>query len=92
MRFGGDEFVVYVEDGSMDKCIEIVKAIEEMCVNEPLKLSDGTDYNVSMSIGIAQCPIDGTEKDILSKVADDRMYSNKHGDSTKLIRQSLYES
>lgn len=90
MRVGGDEFVLHVKNGTTERCIEILKKIEELCLEEPMTLSDNTIINISMSVGVAQSPMDGNEKDVLAKLADDRMYANKHNGTNDLIRQNIY--
>ena len=89
MRFGGDEFVIYIQDGTKDRCIEIIKNIESICESEPMIIED-KEIHVSMSIGIAISSEDGTDKDSLSKLADERMYANKHSGQKRLIRHNLY--
>lgn len=90
IRFGGDEFVLYIKDGQKERCIEIIEKIENLCKTEPFEVGEGKFVNVSMSIGVATSPKEGCNKDVLAKIADERMYANKHSGSEELVRQDLY--
>ena len=76
-RFGGDEFVVYL-DGVSDQdvalaiCQKIIAVLEK-----PIEMVDGTRYSVGASIGGALYPADGVDLETLLRVADSRMYSMK---------------
>lgn len=75
-RWGGDEFIVYVND--LDSKSDIDKIIERIHheVEHPFK-ADGTLINVGVSLGYAFYPDDGTDYHDLYKKADVMMYFNK---------------
>ncbi len=75
-RIGGDEFVVVLE------AFEAPSLVQETAKNivgnlaKPYMLK-GTERNVTVSLGIAVCPLHGTDPDQLLTYADSAMYSVK---------------
>lgn len=74
-RFGGDEFIVIVEnlpstDIVVRKAENIKKIASEIVI-------DGIDAGVTASIGIAVVPSNGTDYDTLFKTADEALYRVK---------------
>ena len=76
-RFGGDEFVVLLEDldGPQDALAVAEKLVAE--AREPFLLAAGGLTWISASIGIAFCPKDGADVHTLLRHADEAMYSVK---------------
>ena len=74
-RFGGDEFVVFIEDTSRE---EVNQHIEKMYqrFEEDYKIM-GLAHKISLSNGVALYPEDGENMDRLIKIADERMYDDK---------------
>lgn len=75
-RLGGDEFVVVLEDIKHQHEVTLVahKVINNLAV--PISI-EGQEISVSVSIGIALFPRDGTDVDSLLKHADTAMYRTK---------------
>ena len=79
VRLGGDEFVVLLPD--QPKEIGAISAtIQKLAsaVAEPVNL-DGRELCVTGSMGIANCPSDGTDAETLLANADAAMYRAKEG-------------
>ncbi|MEA5010237.1 MAG: diguanylate cyclase [Angelakisella sp.] len=75
-RWGGDEFIVYVNNLNSKSDIDnIIKRIQ-LEVEPPFK-ADGTLINVGVSLGYAFYPDDGVSYEELYKKADFMMYSKK---------------
>lgn len=75
-RFGGDEFVILLEDSDF----ESVNAMAERLVymfKQPFKLN-GMDYYLSSSIGIVFYPQDALSAEDMIKQADTAMYEAKN--------------
>lgn len=75
-RFGGDEFIVLLDNVSLEKTQSKFEAIAAHFENVNL------DYNgvlipIQFSFGIAEAPGESMILDILVKFADERMYQNK---------------
>jgi len=77
-RFGGDEFVILVEElKSFDFLDAIVRKISAIS-DEPVVI-EGENLHIEMSIGVAIYPNDADDVDSLLKHADAAMYRAKHG-------------
>jgi len=75
-RFGGDEFVLIVNDVSAVQQIEgVIRAVCE-CLTRPIELTD-LEVHVSLSAGISIYPSDGGDRETLLKHADVAMYQAK---------------
>lgn len=74
-RFGGDEFVIVVEN--LENEMELTRLADALTLKiaEPMR---ELKVFVSASIGTASFPKDGLTKEQLLKIADDRMYHNKN--------------
>src|SRR5262249_54330752 len=75
-RLRGDEFVLLVHEVSTQQDAPVVPRKVLSQVAMPIKLA-GLDVHVSPSIGIALCPDDGVESEILLQHADAAMYHAK---------------
>lgn len=75
VRYGGDEFVIWLNlDDRSD--VELIVSNILSCCSLPVPLAD-TQFEVGASIGIAYCPQDGNKLDTLCKHADVAMYQAK---------------
>ncbi|MGE4296981.1 MAG: diguanylate cyclase [Desulfovibrionaceae bacterium] len=76
-RFGGDEFVVVLQNIETREAAERVatKCIDALCT--PFEAC-GTSCRLSASIGISVFPDHGEDEDTLLKAADQAMYTVKH--------------
>ncbi|NLK00601.1 MAG: diguanylate cyclase [Clostridia bacterium] len=77
-RFGGDEFLIMLNNISSAK--DITKVADDIMdlFAEPFKI-DGRELYITASIGIAVFPYDGAEAETLIKNADIAMYRAKSG-------------
>ena len=75
-RYGGDEFTVILPDlNQPEDAAQVAEKILE-CVSQPVA-AGGTVIEISVSIGIAVYPHDGSDLDTLLRNADDAMYRAK---------------
>jgi diguanylate cyclase (GGDEF)-like protein/PAS domain S-box-containing protein len=75
-RFGGDEFVVLLENtGLPEQTASIAEKIRN-ALGEPFHLS-GREISVLVSIGVAHCPLHGDDEKQLLSHADEAMYLEK---------------
>ncbi len=74
-RWGGDEFVVFMENVDPDSISGLIEKIRQT-VELPVDSSSGP-LKVGASIGFAFAPIDGMALDELVRAADERMYADK---------------
>ncbi|MHB8100009.1 MAG: diguanylate cyclase [Sulfuricurvum sp.] len=88
-RFGGDEFIIIVEDIEGEDHIQSVLTAIEFAISEPIVLDDETTLAAHASIGMAIYPDDATDADSLIKAADVAMYLRKKTKNKKPRTKSL---
>ena len=74
-RFGGDEFIVLLDDASRDDVAQVAHKLLR-AIELPVE-AEGRDLSVTPSVGIAMFPHDGTTPTELIKNADTAMYIAK---------------
>ncbi len=75
-RWGGDEFVVLVEGLHSDRDAATVAGKIVHAIAQPIEI-EGTQFEVSASVGVAVAPADGEDVDSLLSKADGAMYKAK---------------
>lgn len=76
-RFGGDEFIIIIEDIDGKEHTQSVLSTIEFAISEPIILDNETSLVTNASIGMAIYPDDATDADSLIKAADTAMYLQK---------------
>lgn len=75
-RFGGDEFILLLED--INSKADAVKMMETLSAEVSADcIINGEKFNISSSIGVAFYPSDGTTTELLIAAADKAMYNEK---------------
>ncbi len=87
-RLGGDEFTLLVPHVGERDDIEIIARRLIESLDEPI-LIEGTEFRMSISIGISVYPNDANSEDNLLRNADTAMYFAKH---TRGPSYTFYES
>jgi diguanylate cyclase (GGDEF)-like protein len=75
-RYGGEEFIIVLPETSRDGARNAAQKIRELVEMRPL-IAKGKRYDVTLSIGCATFPFDGTDKDSLIQEADKALYTAK---------------
>lgn len=76
-RLGGDEFAILVNHlESNDDAHSVMRRIRE-AMAVPVRIDDKRQATISLSVGIAIFPHDGSDVENLLRVADQRMYEEK---------------
>ena len=87
-RFGGDEFIVVLprlrEDWVVRSIVESIRS----AIAEPMHV-DGWRLTVSISIGVAHSPGDGSTITEVIRAADRRMYRSKAGHGQRAVLVSV---
>lgn len=76
-RYGGDEFVILVEDIKSNEQIQSVLETIQTAINEPIKLSPSLTITAKASIGVSLYPDHASDAESLLKAADEQMYIRK---------------
>ena len=72
-RVGGDEFIVIVYDCRKEALLKRLERIKKMIETNFKK------YGLSVSYGVVAVPSEGTDINLILKLADERMYEMKRG-------------
>ncbi len=80
-RFGGEEFTVLLPETPVDGAVEVAERIRTRMAQQ---LFDG-HANVTLSIGIAECPSDGETPEAVIGRADAMLYQAKQRGRNRLI-------
>ena len=76
-RYGGDEFIVMIEDVKSEEHLQTVRDTINAAISEPILLDASTTLRARASIGMAIYPDDATDSEMLIKAADMAMYEEK---------------
>ena len=77
-RYAGDEFTLILRHVVNNNDVQRVAEKIVQAVEEPLFLDDGTELNVTASLGLSFFPDDAGDALTLLKHADEAMYAAKH--------------
>jgi diguanylate cyclase (GGDEF)-like protein len=85
-RFGGEEFVILFPDTPKDAAAMVAERIRQkvQAFNFPYQEKQ-PNGDLTVSIGVAFCPEDGTDKQELLEVADTRLYKAKSGGRNQVV-------
>jgi diguanylate cyclase (GGDEF)-like protein len=76
-RYGGEEFAIVMEGADAEGALQLAERIRVDVANQQFQ-SDKGAFSVTLSLGIAGTPLDGTEKHVLIERADQALYHGKH--------------
>ena len=82
-RIGGDEFVMIFDPAGHDAQPDSLAERLRAAIADPITLPGGDSYRLSVSIGVAVHPADGTDPTALLTAADAAMYADKLGKLSK---------
>lgn len=84
-RYGGEEFVVVMPDTVEADAKMIAERLRQTISNTPFTLADGTNINITVSLGLA-CITDDviTTADLLER-ADSALYQAKHDGRNRVV-------
>ena len=83
-RIGGDEFAVYIDEGSKDEVLSAIEWRIKEALEQPMMVEHHM-INVKFSIGHAISERDGRSYGELYSAADKKMYMNKNANKLKVI-------
>jgi|GEM_PF-1353412 len=88
-RYGGEEFVIILPETRASDAMIVSERIREKIARDGFISDDGDRIEVTVSIGMANCPDDARDKDDLIRCADTALYwAKKNGRN----RSARYES
>ncbi len=84
-RYGGEEFLIMLPETNIDGASEVGERIRGRIERETLAF-DGKEINVTASIGIACCPVEGESAETLIARADDALYKAKRRGRNRVVK------
>lgn len=77
VRYGGDEFCVILPETDVEGANRVAERIRQNVAQYPFLIQEGLNLAMTVSIGIACCPLHARSKDELVKKADMAMFASK---------------
>jgi diguanylate cyclase (GGDEF)-like protein len=76
-RYGGDEFVVILPQTDALAAQTLAEKLRELIEGHTFLQEEGINARLGVSIGVATYPTEATTKELLVRLADQRMYGDK---------------
>ena len=86
-RYGGEEFVMVLEETDGRGALLLSERVRQEMASQIMK-SDKGSFRVTISLGIASYPADGTEKEVLVDLSDQALYAAKESGRNRTVRYS----
>lgn len=77
-RYGGEEMSIILPNTPKDEAYTTAQKICERVASNKIKLSNDKESNVTISLGVATFPHDGSTPSEIIDCADKRLYNAKH--------------
>jgi diguanylate cyclase (GGDEF)-like protein len=84
-RYGGEEFAVYLAGAGEQEAAEVAERIRQRAEATIIPLGPGQTGRLTVSVGIAVAPDDGTERVLLLKAADEALYRAKLAGRNRVV-------
>lgn len=85
-RYGGEEFVLLIPETSKDNAIRIAEGLRARIADYPFKGGETQPLGrVTISIGVASYPEDGSDAPSVISFADQLLYKAKHGGKNMVV-------
>ena len=89
-RYGGEEFAVYLAGLGEREALEVAERIRERTEAAIIPLGPGQTGRLTVSIGIALLPDDGTDRAILLRAADEALYRAKVDGRNRVVARTTH--
>lgn len=87
-RYGGEEFTIILPETINENAETVADRIREAISRHPFLTPVGEAATLSVSIGVASCPLDATEREEIITVADQALYFAKEAGRNRICRYS----
>lgn len=84
-RYGGEEFCLILPGTPLDSAAQLAGRIREEVTAGCARANVAGGAPVTVTIGLAVCPEDGTEVDALMRAADERLYRGKREGRDRIV-------
>ncbi|EBA05475.1 two component diguanylate cyclase [Rhodobacteraceae bacterium HTCC2150] len=76
-RFGGEEFLAILTDTTKERAVIVAERLRRLIQEQPVCLADGTNIQVTVSIGMALSDANSAQCAAMLKDADGALYASK---------------
>ncbi len=87
-RYAGDEFVILLPETELDEALLVLERVRQAIAGQVFSPTNGEDYQVSVSIGVASFPDQAIGAEDLTRKADLAMYRAKALGKNRVIAWS----
>lgn len=87
-RYGGDEFTALLPEATLAGAGEVAERIRRAIEATEIEVAPGRVARITVSIGVAVCPEDGTDARVLVAAADAGVYEAKHAGRNRTAHAS----
>jgi two-component system, cell cycle response regulator len=84
-RYGGEEFSLILPGTPLPSAALLASRLHEEVPAACAKAGISGGARVTVTIGLAACPQDGTDANAILRAADDRLYRGKHGGRDRVV-------
>jgi diguanylate cyclase (GGDEF)-like protein len=91
-RYGGEEFAVFLAGAGQQEAAEVAERIRERTEATIISLGPGQTGRLTVSVGIAVAPDDGSERTVLLKAADEALYRAKLAGRNRVERRGAADA
>ena len=88
IRMGGEEFLIVLKDVEAGMPLTVAEKIRQKVAKQELKLAGMVSVNLTVSIGVAEYPVDNSDFELVIKYADLAAYHAKHAGRNQCLRYS----
>jgi two-component system cell cycle response regulator len=83
-RYGGEEFCMVLEEAENEGAVQLAERIRQDMMAQQFQSEKG-QFGVTLSLGVATFPEDGTDKATLIEHADQALYQAKHSGRNRVV-------
>lgn len=84
-RYGGDEFIVVLPDASLEATLDRAERLCEQVRHFKVEFDGQTLDEITLSLGVAHFPVDGSTSAALLKAVDAALYRAKHAGRGRVV-------
>lgn len=88
-RYGGEEFILVVPEAELDTILKQAHSLHDMVTHLYLRYRGVALPSITVSIGLAMCPLHGKTMSELITSADKALYEAKHSGRNKTVVYTL---
>lgn len=84
-RWGGEEITVILPGANAPAATTMLERIRARVADQPLHVSAGLQIRLTISVGIATAPADGSTQAVLVQAADERLFEAKRAGRNRVV-------